>query len=519
MNLIIWLSLLSGVGCVIAAQESQQMELDVTLVGKKIRDVRTGFSIPGKRNLQASVVFEEKQNKEALIESSPELCGEVEKEDTSISDFLSWLDIDCLSPALDTLFSPEELRETTEKKDLGWLDRSWIDALMSTQENKKIKLLQMFEVLENLLEKDLVAGGGTKKEIQKLKGLPSPEKQYIPMLSFQFGKDAQYEIVGDLHGDFGPIDALLRQLIVEGKYDKERGLLAKDVHLFFLGDFIDRGKESIKNLWYLTFLKKRNPLQVHLVRGNHEDLDVFFRYGFRAEVENFLGLSISQVFSVLQKADSVFRLLPQMISVNCSELDYRFVFVHGGIPFRLSFTEREDFAYFLQADKKLKAAILSFDSCKNESQFLWNDISFEGFDQTLVSSRSSDCYKLGKIDVIEFLTAFKINTLFRGHQQEGASYFSKGKWKGLVASWAEGDPDRTITANVASDTGIYNLPGYDYYCEQGTWLRVASCVLLTPVADDDQTSNTVARTLDSTPNMVLKPMYFDSKTHKMVFVK
>ncbi len=64
--------------------------------------------------------------------------------------------------------------------------------------------------------------------------------------------------VGDTHGD---LEA--SQIIVEQYLDSETTLV-------FLGDYVDRGPQSLENILFLLEQKLRNPENIFLLQGNHE---------------------------------------------------------------------------------------------------------------------------------------------------------------------------------------------------------------------------------------------------------
>lgn len=70
------------------------------------------------------------------------------------------------------------------------------------------------------------------------------------------GKSAVF--VGDTHGD------LQATRKVFDKYEDSHG------HIVFLGDYVDRGPNSLENLWYLLSKKVKSPEKVYLLMGNHE---------------------------------------------------------------------------------------------------------------------------------------------------------------------------------------------------------------------------------------------------------
>jgi diadenosine tetraphosphatase ApaH/serine/threonine PP2A family protein phosphatase len=85
-----------------------------------------------------------------------------------------------------------------------------------------------------------------------------------------------YIVVGDLHGS---IDDLL-QVFNTFDYPPMRSYL-------FLGDYVDRGCNSIEVLTVLYALKCLFPHHVYLLRGNHECESVTRVYGFKAECQLF----------------------------------------------------------------------------------------------------------------------------------------------------------------------------------------------------------------------------------------
>jgi serine/threonine-protein phosphatase PP1 catalytic subunit len=80
-------------------------------------------------------------------------------------------------------------------------------------------------------------------------------------------------IIGDLHGNFGD---LVRFLEVFG-FPSNR---CPECYLF-LGDYVDRGDNSIETIAMLLCLKVLYPTQVFLLRGNHECKEMTAIYGFR----------------------------------------------------------------------------------------------------------------------------------------------------------------------------------------------------------------------------------------------
>lgn len=123
-------------------------------------------------------------------------------------------------------------------------------------------------------------------------------------------------IFGDLHGQFRDLLLLFRAF---GSPDERHA-----PSFVFNGDFVDRGSHQLEVIGLLLALKVLLPEKVWLVRGNHEDRLMNFRYGFADECKSRLGSEFGpKVFEMIHKA---FDQLPLACLVGQSVL-----VVHGGI--------------------------------------------------------------------------------------------------------------------------------------------------------------------------------------------
>lgn len=83
---------------------------------------------------------------------------------------------------------------------------------------------------------------------------------------------ADVAVIGDIHGNGLRLDLTLKALQKDGFLD-EQFCCVPDKHIVFLGDYVDRGQNNLKVLELVITLKMENQDQVHLIRGNHEDLE------------------------------------------------------------------------------------------------------------------------------------------------------------------------------------------------------------------------------------------------------
>ena len=116
-------------------------------------------------------------------------------------------------------------------------------------------------------------------------------------------------ICGDIHGQYRD---LIRLFDFGGTPQKKQYL--------FLGDYVDRGKNSIECISLLLAYKIKFPKNIYLLRGNHESEMINRTYGFYDECKRRYNLRIWKIFS------DCFNWLPISALV-----DTRILCMHGGL--------------------------------------------------------------------------------------------------------------------------------------------------------------------------------------------
>jgi len=121
--------------------------------------------------------------------------------------------------------------------------------------------------------------------------------------------EAPIKICGDIHGQFSD---LLRVF--------EYGGFPPEANYLFLGDYVDRGKQSIETICLLLAYKIRYPENFFILRGNHESAGINRIYGFYDECKRRYSIKLWKVFS------DVFNCLPAAALV-----DEKILCMHGGL--------------------------------------------------------------------------------------------------------------------------------------------------------------------------------------------
>lgn len=121
-------------------------------------------------------------------------------------------------------------------------------------------------------------------------------------------------ICGDIHGQYHD---LLRIFEIE-KYPPLTNYL-------FLGDYVDRGRQSIETICLLFCYKIKYTGNFFLLRGNHECLYINRQYGFYDEMVTYFSVNMWRLFC------DVFKCMPV-----AAVIEDKIFCIHGGISPLLS---------------------------------------------------------------------------------------------------------------------------------------------------------------------------------------
>ena len=121
--------------------------------------------------------------------------------------------------------------------------------------------------------------------------------------------EAPLHVCGDIHGQYYDLLRIFEHCGYPGEYN-----------YLFLGDYVDRGKQSLETVCLLLCYKIKFPEKVTLLRGNHESSVTNRIYGFYDECKRRYNVRIWKSFTDL------FNWLPV-----AAIIDEKILCMHGGL--------------------------------------------------------------------------------------------------------------------------------------------------------------------------------------------
>ncbi|ETW58926.1 serine/threonine-protein phosphatase PP1-gamma catalytic subunit [Plasmodium falciparum CAMP/Malaysia] len=131
--------------------------------------------------------------------------------------------------------------------------------------------------------------------------------------------EAPIKICGDIHGQFYDLLRLF-----------EYGGFPPDANYLFLGDYVDRGKQSLETICLLLAYKIKYPENFFLLRGNHECASINRIYGFYDECKRRYSVKLWKTFI------DCFNCLPV-----AAIIDEKIFCMHGGLLCDLLWSDPE----------------------------------------------------------------------------------------------------------------------------------------------------------------------------------
>ncbi|KWU42693.1 Metallo-dependent phosphatase, partial [Rhodotorula sp. JG-1b] len=201
------------------------------------------------------------------------------------------------------------------------------------------------------------------------------------------------KIVGDVHGQYSDLIRLF-----------EMCGFPPSANYLFLGDYVDRGKQSLETILLLLCYKVKYPENFFLLRGNHECANVTRVYGFYDECKRRCNIKIWKTFV------DVFNCLP-IAAVVASKI----FCVHGGLSPSLS--SMDDIRKISRPTDVPDYGLLN--------DLLWSDPSDTALDWEDNERGVSYCF--GKSVIGAFLARYDFDLICRAHMvvEDGYEFWNE----------------------------------------------------------------------------------------------
>ncbi|KAF0033579.1 hypothetical protein F2P81_013645 [Scophthalmus maximus] len=254
--------------------------------------------------------------------------------------------------------------------------------------------LNIDSIIQRLLE---VRGARPGKNVQlqenEIRGLCLKSREIFLSQPILLELEAPLKICGDIHGQYYD----LLRLFEYGGFPPESNYL-------FLGDYVDRGKQSLETICLLLAYKIKYPENFFLLRGNHECASINRIYGFYDECKRRYNIKLWKTFT------DCFNCLPIAAIV-----DEKIFCCHGGL------------SPDLQSMEQIRRIMRPTDV---PDQGLLCDLLWSDPDKDVLGWGENDrgvSFTFGSEVVAKFLHKHDLDLICRAHQvvEDGYEFFAK----------------------------------------------------------------------------------------------
>jgi serine/threonine-protein phosphatase PP1 catalytic subunit len=259
---------------------------------------------------------------------------------------------------------------------------------------KKGTDLDVDKIIEKLLQ---VKGSKPGKKVNlteiEITGLVTAAREIFISQPILLELEAPIKICGDIHGQYYD----LLRIFDYGGFPPEANYL-------FLGDYVDRGQQSIETICLMMAYKVKYPENFFLLRGNHECSSINRLYGFYDECKRRYNFKIWKLFG------DCFNCLPV-----AAIIDDKIICMHGGLSPDL--TNLEQITRIMRPTEVPDEGLLC--------DLLWsdpdNDVNGWAENERGVS------FTFGSEVVSAFLKKHELDLVCRAHQvvEDGYEFFAK----------------------------------------------------------------------------------------------
>ncbi|EFO19608.1 hypothetical protein LOAG_08884 [Loa loa] len=208
-------------------------------------------------------------------------------------------------------------------------------------------------------------------------------------------------VVGDIHGQYVDLQRIFAAVGQPGR-----------TRFLFLGDYVDRGPQSLECICSLVAWKIAYPKRIFLLRGNHEFASVNREYGFYDELA--ARFSVGQAMRLWKEFNDLFSIFPFSALIK-----NKILCMHGGLSPHLE---------SLNDIRNIKMPVMEVFPDTLEQDLVWSDpkLDIKGYEPNKLRNVS---VVFGEDIVHKTCKRLSLDLIIRAHQvmENGYGFFAGRK--------------------------------------------------------------------------------------------